>query len=82
MCYEEIVSWARDGLAGVECLLSEIDDILQYLSTFDSGVRTSFPLAAFPAVVDRIAREYGVPMVTVLVQDDRTSQGSALITGS
>jgi two-component system cell cycle response regulator len=33
-------------------------------------VRTSFPLAAFPAVVDRIAREYGVPMVTVLVQDD------------
>jgi hypothetical protein len=37
MCYEEIVSWARDGLAGVECLLSEIDDILQYLSTFDSG---------------------------------------------
>jgi signal transduction histidine kinase len=44
---------------------------LQYLSAFDLGeVRTSFPLAAFPAVLDRIAREYGVPAVTVLVQDD------------
>lgn len=68
MSHEEIVSWARDGLAGVERLQSEIDDILQYLSAFDLGeVRTSFPLAAFPAVVDRIAREYGVPAVTVLV---------------
>jgi K+-sensing histidine kinase KdpD len=71
MSHEEIVSWARDGLAGVERLQSEIDDILQYLSAFDlREVRTSFPLAAFPAVVDRIAREYGVPAVTVLVQDD------------
>jgi two-component system cell cycle response regulator len=71
MSHEEIVSWARDGLAGVERLHSEIEDILQYLSAFDLGeVRTSFPLAAFPAVLDRIAREYGGAAVTVLVQDD------------
>ena len=71
MSHEEIVFWAKDGLAGVERRQSEIEDILQYLSAFDLGeARTSFPLAAFPAVVDRIAREYGVPAVTVLVQDD------------
>jgi two-component system, cell cycle response regulator len=44
MSHEEIVSWAKDGLAGVERLQSEIEDILQYLSAFDLGeVRTSFP---------------------------------------
>jgi len=44
---------------------------VQYLSAFELGeVRPSFPLAAFPAVLDRIAREYGVPAATVLVQDD------------
>jgi two-component system, cell cycle response regulator len=71
MSHEEIVSWARDGIAGVERLQREIENILQYLSAFDLGeVRTSFPLAAFPAVLDRIAREYGVPAITVLLQDD------------
>ena len=37
MSHEEIVSWARDGLAGVECLQSEIDAILQYLGVFNMG---------------------------------------------
>ena len=49
MCYEEIVSWARDGLAGVECLLSEIDDILQYLSTFDSGGEDELSAGCVPS---------------------------------
>ena len=29
-----------------------------------------FSLYAFPAVVDRIARGYGLPAVTVVIQDD------------
>jgi two-component system cell cycle response regulator len=89
MSHEEIVSWARDGLAGVECLQSEIEDILQYLGAFDMGeVKTSFPLYAFPAVVDRIARGYGVSAVTVVGQgnlDDvrvgLSSQAMELIVG-
>jgi CheY-like chemotaxis protein len=67
----EVVSLAQDGLAGVECLQSEMEDILQYLGTTEmSAGEAGWPLAALPAVVERIRRELGVPSPTVRVRDD------------
>jgi two-component system cell cycle response regulator len=71
MTHAEVVSLARDGLAGVECLQSEIVDILQYLDASDiSEVWAGWPLAALAAAVERICLELGVKSPTVLVPDD------------
>jgi K+-sensing histidine kinase KdpD len=71
MTHEEVVSLARDGLAGVECLQSEIEDILQYLGAADmGGVGAGWPLAALAAVVERLCLEFGIKSPTMLISDD------------
>jgi two-component system cell cycle response regulator len=71
MPHEEVVSLARDGLAGAERLQSDMEDILLYLSAFDMGtVGAGFPLAAFALVVEHIGSACDVQSLTVHVHDN------------
>ncbi|MGE3541930.1 MAG: response regulator [Candidatus Tectimicrobiota bacterium] len=71
MSQSEVVSLARDGLAGVERLQHDIEDILQYLNAFNASSSDSgCPVQVCAVLLEHILLTLDMPATPIMIMDN------------